>query len=121
MAVKKIKPTENGIPEEAAEEFSETAAEIVRKGIKLLNRRFDRALYEEDALDALIEGVLGSSELTQTEKNKLAQNIRALQLYDIKAIVSIVASLYEKSAGSGADEDIKIDIMLPEGASDYAE
>ena len=120
MAVKKI--TTKTKQKENTDEFSEIASEIIRKGIKLLNRRFDRALDEEEELDAIIGEVLGSEELSQTEKNKLVQNIRTLQLYDIKAIASIVGSLYDKKTGqeSGAAEDIKIDVKLPRGADDYA-
>ena len=117
MAVKKITTKTKQNPDELAE----IKLDIIRKGIKLLSRRFDRALNEEDELDAIIDGVLGA-DMSQTEKNKLIGNIRNLELYDIKAITSVIGALCDKKAENDGEADgIKIDVKLPRGADDYAE
>ena len=122
MAVKRVKKTNSAKPSENKDEFSRVASEIIEKGIELINRRFERALSEEEKLDAIVDELLGVQDMTQTERNKVIQEIRAIQLYDIKTVSSVIASLYDKRAGAEEDgaQDLRIDIRLPEGAEDYA-
>ncbi len=51
------------------------AAQIIQKGLTLLNRRFDRALNSEADLDILIDEIFAAdkTELTQNEKDKQAK------------------------------------------------
>ena len=123
MAVKTIKRTKSAKPSENKDDFSGIASQIIEKGIKLINRRFDRALSEEEELDAIIDELSGAQDMPQAEKNKLIQSLRALQLYDIKTVSSVIASLYDKRGGAEEDgtQDLQIDIKLPKGAEDYAE
>lgn len=85
---------------EKMKEFSNRAAELIQKGLVLLNRRFDRALESEYDLDVLIDEIFQSdkSELSQDEKNRLVAKVRSLQLHDIKAITTALATLYDKRA-----------------------
>lgn len=85
---------------EKMSEFSQKALEIIQKGLTLLNKRFDRALASEEDLDILIDEIFATDkeELSQDEKNRLINKIRALQLYDIKAITTAIGTLYDKKA-----------------------
>lgn len=81
-------------------EFSGRASEIIQKGLTLLDRRLDRALNSEEALDVLIDEIFATNkeELTQDEKNRLVAKVRSLQLQDIKAITTAIGTLYDKKA-----------------------
>lgn len=85
---------------EKKSEFSEKASEIIQKGLTLLNRRLDRALNQEEALDVVIAEIFATNkmELTQDEKNRLIAKISALQLHDIKAITTAIGTLFDKKA-----------------------
>ena len=96
----KDKPEFVTLRNEKMNEFSRRASEIIQKGLTLLNRRFDRALSSEADLDVLIDEIFATKkeELTQDEKNKLVNKIRALQLQDIKAITTAIGTLFDKKA-----------------------
>ena len=93
-------------------EFSQKASEIIQKGLQLLNKRFDRAISFEDDLDILIDEIFDTDkeELSQDEKNRLVNKIRALQLQDIKAITTAIGTLFDKKALSDGQPTDKIDI-----------
>lgn len=105
-------------------EFSNKAAEVIQKGLVLLNRRLDRALDHEDDLDVLIDEIFATDkeELSQDEKNRLVVKIRALQLQDIKAITTAIGTLYDKKAlaDGHATDSVELSIKLPEGIDEYA-
>lgn len=120
----KDKPEFVKLRTEKMNEFSEKASEIIGKGLTLLNKRFDRAIEQEENLDILIDEIYATDreELSQDEKNRLVVKIRNLQLYDIKAITTAIGTLYDKKALSDgkSTENIVVDVKLPEGIEDYA-
>lgn len=105
-------------------DFAQKASEIIDKSMRLLSRRLDRALEQEEALDVLIDEIFATDkeELTQDEKNKLVNKIRALQLQDIKALTTAVGTLYDKRALAKGEstENTTVSIRLPEGFEEYA-
>lgn len=105
-------------------DFVSKATGIIDKAVTLLDKRFDRALEEEDELDALIEEIWNADkeEMTRDEKNKLYNKIRSLQLYDIKAVSSTLSTLYEKRALALGEstENSKITFELPKELDDFA-
>lgn len=96
----KDKPEFVKLRHEKMAEFSNRASEIIQKGLTLLNKRFDRAIASEEDLDILIDEIYATDkeELSQDEKNRLVNKIRALQLQDIKAITTAIGTLYDKKA-----------------------
>ena len=81
-------------------DFATRATGIIDKAVTLLEKRFDRALEEENELDMLIDEIWDSDkeELSREERNKLVNKIRSLQLYDITAVSKTLATLYDKRA-----------------------
>ncbi|MBP3359930.1 MAG: hypothetical protein J6N52_03680 [Clostridia bacterium] len=120
----KDKPEFVKLRNEKMDEFSVRASEIIQKGLTLLNKRFDRAIASEEDLDLLIDEIFATDkeELTQDEKNRLVNKIRALQLQDIRAITTAIGTLYDKKALADGKptENTKITFDLPEGVKDYA-
>lgn len=108
----KDKPEFVKLRNEKMTEFSQKASEIIQKGLQLLNKRFDRAISFEDDLDILIDEIFDTDkeELSQDEKNRLVNKIRALQLQDIKAITTAIGTLFDKKALSDGQPTDKIDI-----------
>lgn len=96
----KDKPEFVKLREEKAAEFSSRASEIIQKGLTLLNMRLDRAIASEEELDLLIDEIFATDkeELSQDEKLRLVNKIRALQLQDIRAITTAIGTLYDKKA-----------------------
>ena len=94
----KDKPEFVKLRDEKMSEFSRRAAEIIQKGLTLLNKRFDRAIASEEDLDVLIDEIFATNkeELSQDEKNRLVVKVRALQLQDTKAIVNAIGVLTDK-------------------------
>lgn len=81
-------------------DFAQQASEIIDKGMILLNRRFNRAIEQEENLDTLIDEIFATDkeELTEKEKMSLVAKVRALQLHDVKALTTAVGTLYDKRA-----------------------
>lgn len=129
--VKRVVDCNKGEPDfmrlcrEKRSDFSRSASEIIGKGLILLNRRFDRAIAEEVDLDLLLGEIFasGSGEISQEDKLRLANRIKALQLQDVKAISTVIGTLYDKKAlaDGAATGRVDVEIKLPPGVCDYAE
>lgn len=121
----KDKPEFVKLRNEKMNEFSNKASEIIQKGLTLLNKRLDRAICQEENLDVLIDEIFATDkeELSQDEKNKLFNKVRALQLQDIKAITTAIGTLFDKKAlaDGNATERMSIEIKMPDGIDEYAE
>lgn len=96
----KEKPEFVKLRNEKVNEFSAKASEIIQKGLTLLNKRLDRAIASEEDLDILIDEIFATDkeELSQDEKNRLVNKIRALQIQDIRAITTAIGTLFDKKA-----------------------
>lgn len=120
----KDKPEFVKLRNEKMHEFSSQASALIQKGLTLLNKRFDRAIASEEDLDLLIDEIYATDkeELSQDEKNRLVNKIRALQLQDIKAITTAIGTLYDKKAlaDGNTTENVAVEIKLPPGAEEYA-
>ena len=104
------------------DEFAKKASEIIEKGLTLLDRRFDRAICAEEELDELVNEI-EKGPLSPSEKEKITNKIRAIQMYDIKAITTAIGTLYDKKAlaeGSATD-NVSVSIKLPKGIDEYAD
>ena len=119
--VKHIVEENKGKPEfvevcaEKKDEFSRKATEIINKGLTLLDKRFGRAIESEEELDKLVDEI-EKGELSPSEKEKIANKIRTIQLYDIKAITTAIGTLYDKRSLSDGEStyNVSLNIKLPE-------
>lgn len=120
----KDKPEFIKLRSEKLNEFSVRASEIIQKGLTLLDKRFGRAIESEEELDILIDEIFAAdkAELSQDEKKRLVNKLKALQLEDIKAVTASICTLYEKKALADGDvtDNVSVEIKLPQGADEYA-
>lgn len=78
--------------------FADKATSIIDKGMALLERRFDRAIEQEEELDIFIDEIsnMPTTALSQQEKTALISKLRALQLQDTRAITVAIGTLTDK-------------------------
>lgn len=90
---------------EKKKDFIDKASEIIEKGLELLDRRMTTALDHENQLDFLIDEIIQSDkeELSQEEKSKLINKIRAIQVQKLGDITTAVGTLYDKRALAKGD------------------
>ena len=91
-------PTLDQMREEMKRDFVRRSCEMIKDAQTLLERRIARAVHKEDVLDELIDMVSDSSKLTDTAKDKIIAKIAGLRLDDIRALSSILATLWDKQA-----------------------
>lgn len=83
--------------QEKREEFSQRANRIVFKGLRLLERRYDKALDNEEELEALIDLITNSKdEISYKEKMDLAKKIGKLELNTLSEITTSMGTLFDK-------------------------
>lgn len=122
----KNKPEFKKLCNEKKAAFAEKATDIIDKGMDLLNRRFERAIEQEESLDILISEIFATDreEISQDEKKRLVNKLRALQLQDVKAITTAIGTLYDKRAlaKGEATENTRntVEIIMPAGSDEYA-
>lgn len=119
----KDKPEFVKLRNEKMSEFSSQASALIQKGLTLLNKRFDRAIASEEDLDLLIDEIYATDkeELSQDEKNRLVNKIRALQLQDIKAITTAIGTLYDKKALADGKPTARTEVVGDDELSKLAE
>lgn len=83
---------------EYVEKFSDEANEIIRKGLIIINRQFDRALENEEELDSLIGEIIEDPETDIAEKKAMILKISKLKLENFKDVSTTVATMYDKKA-----------------------
>ena len=82
------------------EQFVEDAWRLVDKVKTILERRLDRAIQSEDKMDELLEEILqlDYKQLTVQQRKALYRRISALKIEDIKALSTVLGTLYDKQA-----------------------
>ena len=82
------------------EKFVEDAWRLVDKVKTILERRLDRAIQSEDKMDELLEEILqlDYKQLTVQQRKALYTRISALKIEDIKALSTVLGTLYDKQA-----------------------
>ena len=79
------------------QEFINQAWETVQKALKLADKRFSKALEDEEAIEHLIEAVQ-DHDLTQAEKKSLISRLNGLQMNNIRDIAVALGTIYDKQA-----------------------
>ena len=83
--------------EQKKAEFIVEAWEVVGKALKLANKRFSKALEDEEAIEQLIDAIQ-DHELTQAEKRTLVTRLNGLQMNNIRDIAVALGTIYDKQA-----------------------
>lgn len=80
------------------EEFSQRASRIVFKGLTLLERRYDKALDNEDDLEGLIDLVTSAKDedMSYKERMDLAKKLGRLELNTLSEITTSMGTLFDK-------------------------
>lgn len=82
------------------EEFSQRASRIVFKGLTLLERRYDKALDNEEEIEELIDVVMNADEkeddITYKEKVAIAKKLGRLELNTLSEITTSMGTLFDK-------------------------
>ena len=122
----KNKPPNDGfddIRRENKKGFIEAAGEAIENGVRLINKRIERALNQEEELDELIKEVLDNKEQPAKAKQAAISKIEALQLHKLNEISTAVGTLYDKRAlAQGETTEItRVEFKLPKDVTRYAE
>lgn len=82
------------------EEFVEDAWGLIGKIRSLLERRLDRALDSENALDELVEEItkLDHKQLTDSQRKALYCKMSAIKIESVKELAVVLGTLYDKQA-----------------------
>lgn len=89
---------------ENKEWFKDSAERILRKSTTLLERKLDRALYDESTLDLLISEICKTGEdadggmMSKEHKNALIKMLDGMTLYDIKALSTVIGTTFDKKS-----------------------
>lgn len=83
---------------EKREEFGQRASRIVFKGLTLLERRYDKALDNEDDLEGLIDLVMSAKDedMSYKERMDLAKKLGRLELNTLSEITTSMGTLFDK-------------------------
>lgn len=107
---------------EKADEFVDNATRIINKASKLLERRLDTALKNQEELEALIEQVwdMDSSHFSERKKRAIVNRIGKMQLNSLSEITTAIGTMYDKrnlaegKATTTTDINIKMDSQTEE-------
>lgn len=78
-------------------EFINEAWEVVSKALKLTNKRFTKALDDEDAIQAMVDNIKDHG-LTAKETGSLISTLHSLQMTNIRDIAVALGTIYDKQA-----------------------
>ena len=84
--------------EQKKEEFIQTADRIINKGTRLLEKRLDIALENQEELDDLLYETFNAEreEVNQSEKIGIARKISKIQINSLSEITTAIGTLYDK-------------------------
>lgn len=83
---------------EKKEEFSTKASKIIDKALELLERRYDKALNNEEELEELITeaSLMDKDDLSYQEKLAIIRKIGKIELNSLSEITTSMGTLYDK-------------------------
>lgn len=95
---------------EKKESFVFSAWRSIEKATNLLEHRIDRALFNEMALDKLLEIALDAdiSKLSQTEKNAICSRLASLKLESTRELATVIGTLYDKQALANKEPTVNV-------------
>lgn len=86
--------------EEKRDEFVEEADKIIYKATRLLDRRLDTALENQDELESILDEAmqLDNKEFNDSQKKALIKRISKLQVNALNEITTAIGTMYDKRA-----------------------
>ena len=104
------------------QDFCKPASDVIDKGLILLDRRFTRAIEHEQELDDIIDVISSDDDIPQCDKMRIVGKLQAMQLQDVKAISTVIGTLYDKRAlaTGAATGRMDVEIRLPPEVDDFA-
>lgn len=84
--------------EQKKKQFIEEAWEVVGKALKLTNKRFTKALDDEEALEEIISTINEDSEIKGPKKQALYKRLKDLQMTNVRDIAIALGTIYDKQA-----------------------
>ncbi len=107
---KKGKKNLEELRNEKKESFVFSAWRSIEKATNLLEHRIDRALFNEMALDKLLEIALDAdiSKLSQTEKNAICAKLASLKLESTRELSTVIGTLYDKQALANQEPTVNV-------------
>ena len=86
--------------EEKRNEFIAEADKIINKATKLLNKRLDIALENQDELEEIISDVYNTDnkEISEQQKKSMVKKIAKLQINGLSEITTAIGTMYDKRA-----------------------
>lgn len=84
--------------EEKKELFQDKANKIINKSLMLLDKRFNKALEDEDTIDEIIQMIYSydKEEMNEVEKKSIVSKLRKVQLNSLSEITTSMGTLYDK-------------------------
>lgn len=85
---------------EKKKQFVEDAWRLIGKTRTILERRLDRAIADEEALDQLVDEImqLDYKELNGEQRKALYAKLSKIKVEDLKALSTVLGTLYDKQA-----------------------
>lgn len=95
---------------ENKQNFSKTSWENIDKAQELLKRRLSRAIDYEKEIDEIVDIILEmkDEELDYKQKMTLINKLKAIRLTDIRDIVVMIGTLYDKQALANDEANEKV-------------
>ncbi len=89
--------------------FVNDAWDIIAGGTNLLQRRINRAMFNEDALDKLLDEIkLLGDNLSEYERQNLYRRFSALKLENIRELATVLGTLYDKQALANKEPTLNV-------------
>jgi Asp-tRNA(Asn)/Glu-tRNA(Gln) amidotransferase B subunit len=84
-------------------EFINNAWNVVQKALKLAEKRFDKALEDEEALKDIVESVYSMEDLSAAEKKTIASRLKDLQMTNIRDVAIALGTIYDKQSHASGE------------------
>ena len=80
------------------EEFVTNAWNVIGKAKTLIERRLDRAIEQEDAIDRALSEVLSCSTMTEAQRKALVNKFANIKVESMRELAIVLGTLYDKQA-----------------------
>ena len=90
------------------EEFIVSAWQSIEQSMKLIDRRLQRAIDNEDKIDELIDSVR-EGDLSDKDIKSIASQLAELKVDNVRDLVNIISVLYDKAALAAKEATAIID------------
>ena len=88
------------------QEFINQAWETVQKALKLADKRFSKALEDEEAIQEMVDIINNDKTLKGAEQQALYRRLKDLQMTNIRDIAIALGTIYDKQALASGEPTI---------------